>query len=83
VIANPVTSVLNAFRELVGIFEVRDIVRGFPSSKIDLNNLKVSDLMTSDVITCNPEDDVSEIMVIMDENHICHIPVLETRISAP
>jgi len=75
--------VLNAFGELVGIFEVWDIVRGFPSSKIDLDNLKISDLMTSDVITCNPKDDVSEIMVIMNEHHIRHIPLLETSVSAP
>ncbi len=69
--------VCNASGALVGIISERDIVRGLPASRIDLDNLKVSDLMTSDVITCSPEDDVNEIMAIMDERHIRHIPVLE------
>lgn len=69
--------VCNAAGDLVGIISERDIVRGLTENKIDLERLNVSDLMTSDVVTCSPEDEVDEIMAIMDERHIRHIPVVE------
>jgi len=68
---------------LVGIISERDIVRGLSEKGQDVNGLTVADLMTHDVITCKPGDDVNEIMSVMDERRIRHIPVIEgSRLSA-
>ena len=69
--------VCNPDGELVGIISERDIVRGLSEIGFDLPELSVSDLMTDNVITCGPNDDVNEIMGVMDDNHIRHIPVLK------
>jgi CBS domain-containing protein len=63
--------------KLVGIISERDIVHGFSEKGADLNELKVSDLMTSNVISCHPGDDVNEIMEVMNKHGIRHVPVLD------
>lgn len=69
--------------DLVGIISERDIVRGLSECAPNINDVKVSDLMTPEVVTCGPGDDVNEIMSIMDERRIRHIPVLkDNRLSA-
>ena len=62
---------------VIGIISERDIVQGFAERGAGLGDLKVSDLMTSNVITCHLGDDVNNIMEIMNENKIRHIPVLD------
>ena len=62
---------------LVGIISERDIVQCFAESNGAINGKTVSDLMTTDVVTCSSEDDVSVIMEMMDDNKFRHIPVLD------
>ena len=62
---------------LVGIISERDIVRGLAENINGLNGLTVGDLMTSNVAKCTSDEDVNDIMVVMDERHIRHIPVME------
>jgi CBS domain-containing protein len=38
-------------------------------------NVSVSELMTTDVITCSPRDSVSEIAKVMTQRRIRHLPV--------
>jgi len=69
--------------DLVGIISERDVVRGLSESGHDVHDLTVGDLMTADVITCTLGDDVNDIMGVMDERRIRHIPVVEgNRLSA-
>jgi CBS domain-containing protein len=63
--------------DLVGIISERDIVRGLSENGAGLQDLSVSELMTKDVITCTPDDDVNDIMAVMNDNGIRHIPVIE------
>jgi len=69
--------VCDASGDLIGIISERDIVRGLSENTAGLDDLTVADLMTSDVVTCSPGDDLEKVMSMMDEQHIRHIPVLE------
>ena len=60
----------------VGIVSERDLVRNY---KIILNNntIKVKDVMTKNIIFCNKNTSSKELMEIMSENKIRHIPIIE------
>jgi CBS domain-containing protein len=58
-----------------GILTERDIARYFASDQGD-RKVPVSEAMTSELITCTPDHEVSEIAKIMSESHIRHLPVV-------
>ncbi len=62
--------------DLVGVISERDIVRGFAKQGGRFQELKVKDLMTRKVVTCEPEDDVKDAMRLMSDRHIRHLPVI-------
>ena len=60
----------------VGIVSERDLVRNY---KIILNNnnIKIKDIMKKNIIFCNKNSSSKELMEIMNENKIRHIPIME------
>jgi len=60
-----------------GIVSERDIVYGLAEQRAELLELKAADLMTHDVITCSPEDQIKQVMVRMTHSRIRHVPVVE------
>ncbi len=60
-----------------GIISERDIAYGLAEHDTALGNLMVSDLMTHSVVTCSPDDNVSDIAKTMTERRIRHLPVEE------
>ncbi len=64
-------------QKVLGIVSERDIVSGLadPGMK-NLLEIKVSKLMTSEVLTCNPEDSVQHCMSVMTERRVRHLPVV-------
>jgi len=63
--------------DLVGVISERDIVRGFAERGGKVSALRVRDLMTRDVVTCAPEDDVKDARRKMKMRYIRHLPVVE------
>ncbi len=63
--------------EILGILSERDIVRGIALGGPETLDRPVSALMTKEVVTCGPCDTVAEIMRVMTERRIRHVPVLE------
>jgi len=59
-----------------GILSERDIVHGFGARGEALLGERVQDLMTKTVVTCSPQDRVADLMALMTERRIRHIPVL-------
>ncbi|MDH3966669.1 MAG: CBS domain-containing protein, partial [Rhodospirillales bacterium] len=57
-----------------GIISERDIVRGLPEHGADLLSMKVSELMTSSVKTCSPDDKIQDIMSEMTRRRFRHMP---------
>jgi len=69
-----VISVDNA--RVQGILSERDIVRAIAEQGDKALALPASDLMTRDVVTCGPADHVADLMGIMTEKRIRHLPVV-------
>ena len=63
--------------EIVGIFSERDIVRAMGPHGADLHDVAVSELMTRDIIQCSANDTVNEVLAMMNDRHIRHLPVFD------
>ena len=61
----------------VGIVSERDVVRRLHRVGAQVLELPVSELMTTDVISCEPTDSVDQIGAAMTEKRIRHLPVLD------
>jgi CBS domain-containing protein len=62
---------------VVGIVSERDIVEALGRLGSDVLASSVAEVMTSPVVTCEPEDSVAELMAEMTNRRIRHFPVLE------
>ncbi len=58
-----------------GIISERDVAYGFAEHQSALSALPVADLMTKSVVTCSPDENVSDIARIMTQQRIRHLPV--------
>ena len=61
---------------LVGIISERDFLTIVGEHTKDWEDITVSDVMTKEVITTTAEDTLEQVMSIMAEHHIRHIPVM-------
>ncbi len=68
--------VLNEAGGLVGILSERDVVRQL-NHQADLLSQPVQSLMTANVITCLPQDDLMSVAHVMTERRFRHLPVVE------
>lgn len=58
-----------------GIITERDVARGFATYGGALESMRVSDLMSRQVVTCASSDAISAVARIMTERRIRHLPV--------
>jgi len=63
--------------ELMGIFSERDYARKIVLKGRHSDDTLVRDVMTSNVITIEPEQRLEDCMQIMSDKHIRHLPVVE------
>ena len=70
--------VINTRNDVVGILSERDLSRFIYAEKFNLT-LPVSDLMTKDLITCDLNTSVTELMDEMTEKKIRHILIMESK----
>jgi len=68
--------VMDQNRRLVGIVSERDLLKVVASNDRDMDQRPVFEIMTKNVITCSPTDDVADILQQMNSNAIRHIPVV-------
>ncbi|MEZ4593031.1 MAG: CBS domain-containing protein [Chloroflexota bacterium] len=61
---------------LVGIFSERDVVRKLVMEHNFLTQ-PVANLMTAEVVTCVPQDDLMSVASVMTERRFRHMPVVE------
>jgi CBS domain-containing protein len=62
---------------LDGIISERDIAFGLADHGAGLYGITVADLMTRAVITCAPRDTIAQVMSVMTQRRIRHVPVRE------
>ena len=68
--------VLDAAKSVIGVLSERDILHALARRAADALTLRVSDVMTSPVITCDPDDTVEHVMEVMTNNRFRHLPVV-------
>lgn len=68
--------VLDDHEHLVGMLSERDIVRACLYNSKELDTLLVRKLMSKPVISAAPDEDIGNIMRLMTDNRIRHIPIL-------
>lgn len=69
--------VCDATGKMVGIMSERDIVKSFNKTDDKWRRLKISDIMKTTVISAAPGDKIRDVIEIMNEKRIRHVPVLE------
>lgn len=62
---------------VAGVISERDLVRGFQAHGCALCEMTVSELMTHDVVCCTPDHTVSDVVSMMADHGIRHVPVVE------
>ena len=62
---------------VVGIFSERDYARKIVLKGESSHTTAIKDVMTSGVLSVNPEQSIDECMTLMTNKHIRHLPVLE------
>ncbi|NNU15452.1 CBS domain-containing protein [Parvularcula sp. ZS-1/3] len=60
----------------VGIISERDVIRVLAGAPTGARETRVAEVMTADLITCTPEDGVDELLDLMTEKRIRHLPVM-------
>ena len=63
-----------------GILSERDVVRSLATKGCDLMDQPVKTIMTANVIYCTKDDLVSDLMRLMTEHRIRHLPVVESGV---
>ncbi|HEY0578294.1 MAG TPA: CBS domain-containing protein [Pseudonocardia sp.] len=69
-------AVVTSDDNVVGIVSERDVVHCIYGRGAQLLATPVSDIMSTSVVTCVPEDEVDNLMRIMTERRIRHLPVV-------
>jgi CBS domain-containing protein len=68
--------VLDDEGSVAGIVSERDIVRALASRGAKVLDLDASQVMTRDVVTCDPDDSIDQVMEIMTRGRFRHLPVV-------
>ena len=69
--------VCNALGEPVGILSERDIVEGLAHRGTRVLEATAESVMTVDLVTCSPDVHIDELMQVVTNRRVRHLPVLE------
>ncbi len=61
---------------LVGIVSERDVMRGLSEQGTAIMQVSVANIMTAEVISCVPEDELEKLARVMTDRRIRHLPVV-------
>ena len=69
--------VVDANQKLIGIISDKDIFEKVHQTKGQYQDLKVEDLMKTELIVGLPDDDIDYIAGLMEKNYIRHVPIVD------
>ncbi len=69
--------VVNNHNEIIGLVAPMDILKAIHHHPEDLPTITVSEIMPRDIIVVTPDEDIDELMTIMTEGRIRHLPVID------
>ena len=63
----------------MGIVSERDIVQALAIHIHDIDKIYVRDIMTVNVMTCTKDSTIAELMALMTDKRIRHVPVVDVE----
>jgi len=60
-----------------GLISERDIIHGIAEHGRGTTQLKVSELMSTDLITCGCDDSIDSVMSMMTDHRVRHVPIMD------
>ena len=69
--------VADTVNRLKGVVSVADVVRALGQHGAEALDLPLSKIMTSDVLVCDVDDALEDVLRKMNQRHVRHIPVVE------
>ena len=69
--------ILDSDSKLVGIVSDKDIFHRIHETKEKYRTVKLSDIMSTDVMVGVPDDTIKYVAKIMDKNWISHLPIVD------
>ncbi len=63
--------------QVAGIFTERDVLRRVVAEQRDPATCTVGEVMTTEVICCQPQEDLDEISALMQQKRVRHVPVCD------
>jgi CBS domain-containing protein len=70
-----IVSVVDGDR-LIGVFSERDVTRRVVAAGLDPGGVRVADVMTTDLVVADADEDYQSAMFKMDQANIRHLPVV-------
>jgi CBS domain-containing protein len=67
---------------IAGIVSERDVVRALNRDGDELLDQPVAEIMTTEVVTCDLQDHIDDVMAVMTEWRIRHVPVVDGGVLA-
>jgi CBS-domain-containing membrane protein len=71
-----VLPVLDVSGKIIGMITDRDICIAVASRNRLASEIRVSDVMSSHVYSCRPDDDIEDALKIMEEGNVLRLPVI-------
>lgn len=68
--------VLDEQGAVIGIVSERDLVRALASHGAKAMELEARDVMTREVVSCDPDDSIDHVMEVMTRGRFRHVPVV-------
>jgi len=68
---------VNGDGEVSGIFTERDVLRRVLGGRLDPTVATVGEVMTRDVVCCEPTTSLEDVRVLMKQRRIRHLPVVD------
>ena len=62
---------------VIGMFTERDVLRRVVGEQRDPASTRIAEVMTGEVICCNPQTDMDDVSAIMQQRRVRHVPVCD------
>ena len=69
--------IVDATDSVTGIVSERDLVQAFATHGAAALELEARNVMTRDVVTCDPDDSIDHVMQLMTRGRFRHLPVVQ------
>lgn len=71
--------VCTAHGSMAGVITKTNLVKHIANPSTVSANSRAKDVMSTEVVSCGPDDDLTTVLAMMKARHLVHIPVLDAK----